>query len=142
VLASQFCTGSSCLQKIETKASSQIQGLQAELLRLQREMDAYKTDAQKKDAALESLASSRGAAESEAGATKRRAAAAASSAEAAQAEVRRLQGYVTQLEAAQRSKDAQARSPSLVRGSSCLPLSACYSQAPQPCHTTARPCDQ
>jgi hypothetical protein len=96
------------MQKSETKASTQIQSLQGELLRMQRDVDAFKVENQRKDNQLESMKSSRVAYEAESEQAKRRSAVAADSLTKSQAEVKKLQGYLKQLEATQRVKDAQA----------------------------------
>ena len=95
------------MQETESKAGTQVQGLQAELLRMQREVEAFKAGAQKHDAEVASLSSSCGAATSEAARAKGRAATLEDALAKSEAETRRLQGYAKQLEAAQRAKDAQ-----------------------------------
>lgn len=97
------------MQKSETKASTQIQSLQGELLSVQREVYAFKSESQRKDSEVEALQSSRGAYEAESEQAKWRLAATADSLAKSQAEVKKLHGYVKQLEATQRVKDAQAR---------------------------------
>lgn len=108
-----FCSlslkGPNGVQETESKASTQVQGLQAELLRMQREVEAFKAGAQKHDAELASLSSSCGAATSEAARAKERTATLEEALAKSEAQVRRLQGYIKQLEAAQRVKDAQVR---------------------------------
>jgi chromosome segregation ATPase len=95
------------VQETKSKASEQVQGLQAELRRVQREVESFKAVGQKHEQEVASLSSSCSTFEGESAKAKARAAVLEEQLTKSDLELRRLQGYVKQLTATQRVKDAQ-----------------------------------
>jgi predicted nucleic acid-binding Zn-ribbon protein len=77
---------------------------------MQREVEAFKAAGQKHEHEITTFSSSYSAVEEDAAKAKARAASLEQKLSKSDQEIRRLQGYVKQLEAAQRLKDAQVSS--------------------------------
>lgn len=95
------------MQDESAKKVSQTQGLENDIKKLQKQLESAKKASQRTDALRESLETHKQALTSDVQDLKKRCAMTGDSATKLQAENKRLQGYVKQLEATQRLKDAK-----------------------------------
>lgn len=95
------------MQDESAKKVSQTQGLENDIKKLQKQLESAKKASQRTDALRESLETHKQALASDVQDLKQRCATTGDSAIKLQAENKRLQGYVKQLEAGQRLKDAK-----------------------------------
>lgn len=102
-------TAVALVQDESAKKVSQVQGLENDIKKLQRQLEASKKASQRTDNLQQSLETHKQALASDVEDLKKRCATASDAATKLQAENKRLQGYVKQLEATQRLKDAKVR---------------------------------